>query len=300
MHDQASVQPAGHGERAQSTQICAPNSATPGSRDPRHIGGSVRGYLGIFSCCWPPSAVPVMAQWTVSRAVYLYIAALEVNVRICRIVRDVSAEALVRAFTSRFRGDAAPSASAAHRACSSRMGPCILLMLPQPGQDLEQRAVSLQPAGDGLRAGPEVMPVSRVTLSDGHGRENARRPVPGRPGEPGACPPGHADGVDRGCLHRATCGGLVPPVGLNTKPSAISLQELRHPPYHLRDLLADVDAGQHGRDALAQIDRRRRLGDHVVAGHVDPAGLIHLHVGVGGQPPADMPVGGRGRPRSGW
>jgi hypothetical protein len=78
---------------------------------------------------------------------------------------------------------------------------------------------------------------------------------------------------------------------VNTKPSAISLQELRHPPYHLRDLLADVDAGQHGRDALAQIDRRRRLGDHVVAGHVDPAGLIHLHVGVGGQPPADMPVG---------
>ena len=45
---------------------------------------SVRGYLGIFSCCWPPSAVPVMAQWTVSRAVYLYIAALEVNVLNCR------------------------------------------------------------------------------------------------------------------------------------------------------------------------------------------------------------------------
>ena len=47
-------------------------------------GGSVRGYLGIFLCCWPPSAVPVMAQWTVSRAVYLYIAALEVNVLNCR------------------------------------------------------------------------------------------------------------------------------------------------------------------------------------------------------------------------
>src|SRR5271165_4656751 len=46
MHDQASVQPAGHGERAQSTQICAPNSATPGSRDPRHIG-SARGYQGV-------------------------------------------------------------------------------------------------------------------------------------------------------------------------------------------------------------------------------------------------------------
>lgn len=78
---------------------------------------------------------------------------------------------------------------------------------------------------------------------------------------------------------------------VNAKPSAISLQELRHPPHHLRDLLADVDAGQHGRHALAQIDRRRRLGDHVVAGHVNPAGLIHPHVGVGGQPPADVPVG---------
>jgi len=42
--------------------------------------------------------------------------------------------------------------------------------------------VSLQPADDGLRVGPEVMPVSSVTLSDGHGRENARRPVPGRLG----------------------------------------------------------------------------------------------------------------------
>jgi hypothetical protein len=37
--------------------------------------------------------------------------------------------------------------------------------------------VSLQPADDGLRVGPEVMPVSSVTLSDGHGRESARRPV---------------------------------------------------------------------------------------------------------------------------
>ena len=92
------------------------------------------------------------------------------------------------------------------RACSSRIGPYILLMLPQPDQDLEQRAVSLQPADDGLRVGPEVMPVSSVTLSDGHGRENARRPVLGRRGELGACPPWHADSVDPGCLHRATCG----------------------------------------------------------------------------------------------
>ena len=44
--------------------------------------------------------------------------------------------------------------------------------------------MSLQPADDGLRIGPEVMPVSSVTLSDGHGRENAqvaliRLPPPG-------------------------------------------------------------------------------------------------------------------------
>lgn len=37
--DRPSVQPAGHGGRAQSTQICARGSATPGSRDPRRIGG---------------------------------------------------------------------------------------------------------------------------------------------------------------------------------------------------------------------------------------------------------------------
>jgi len=51
-----------------------------------------------------------MAQWTVSQAVYLYIAALEVNVLNCRV----------------------------SRACSCRIGPYILLMLPQPDQDLEQ------------------------------------------------------------------------------------------------------------------------------------------------------------------
>jgi len=55
-------------------------------------------------------------------------------------------------------------------------------MLPQPDQDFEQRAVSLQPADDGLKIGREVMPVSSATLSDGYGRENARRPVLGRHG----------------------------------------------------------------------------------------------------------------------
>jgi hypothetical protein len=62
------------------------------------------------------------------------------------------------------------------RACSSRMGPCILLMLPQLDQDGEQRPVSLQPADDGLKIGPEVMPVSSVTLSDG-ARSGERAPT---------------------------------------------------------------------------------------------------------------------------
>jgi hypothetical protein len=66
--------------------------------------------------------------------------------------------------------------------------------------------MNLQPAGDGLRIGPEVMPVSSVTLRDGHGRESARRPVLGRLGELGDSPPRYADSVDPGCLHRVTCG----------------------------------------------------------------------------------------------
>ena len=79
-------------------------------------------------------------------------------------------------------------------------------MLPQPDQDFEQRAVSLQPADDGLKIGREVMPVSSATLSDGYGRENARWPVLGGLGELGACPPGQAGSVGLGCLHRAMCG----------------------------------------------------------------------------------------------
>jgi hypothetical protein len=50
------------------------------------------------------------------------------------------------------------------------MGPCILLMLPRLNQDLEQRPVSLQATDDGWKIGPEVMPVSSVTLSGRHGR----------------------------------------------------------------------------------------------------------------------------------
>jgi hypothetical protein len=49
-------------------------------------------------------------------------------------------------------------------------------MLPQPGQDLEQRPVSLQATDDGWKIGPEVMPVRSVTLSDGHGRRTRAGP----------------------------------------------------------------------------------------------------------------------------
>jgi hypothetical protein len=69
-------------------------------------------------------------------------------------------------------------------------------MLPQLDQDLEQRPVSLQPADDELKIGPEVMPVNIATPSGGTGRENARRPVLRGLGELGACPPGHASSVD--------------------------------------------------------------------------------------------------------
>ena len=62
------------------------------------------------------------------------------------------------------------SAHAAHRAWSTRLGPRILLMLPQLDQDLEQQPVSLQPADDELKIGREVMPVNIATPSDGTGR----------------------------------------------------------------------------------------------------------------------------------
>ena len=41
-------------------------------------------------------------------------------------------------------------------------------MLLQPDQGREQRPMRLQPADDGLKIGPEVMPVSSVTLGDRH------------------------------------------------------------------------------------------------------------------------------------
>ena len=136
-----------------------------------------RAVINRASRCWPPSNV----QHASGPTVCLCIGTLGVDIRICRV----------------------------SRACSSRIGPCILLMLPQPGQDLEQRAVSPQPADDGLRIGPAVMPTSSVTLSDRHGRMNPRRRVLGRLGELGACAPRHADSVDPGCLHQAMCGLVV-------------------------------------------------------------------------------------------
>jgi hypothetical protein len=43
----------------------------------------------------------------------------------------------------------------------------------------------------------------------------------------------------------------------STRQGGHRLQELRHPPHHLQDLISDVDRGQHGRHPLAQIDQRR-------------------------------------------
>ncbi len=81
------------------------------------------------------------------------------------------------------------------------------LDVPQLDQDLGQRLVSLRPAGDGLKIGSAVMSAGSVTLSGGRGRETVRRPVLLGLGEFGACPPGHADGVDLGCLRRAASSG---------------------------------------------------------------------------------------------
>jgi len=55
-------------------------------------------------------------------------------------------------------------------------------MSPQLDQELEQQPVSLLPGDGGPKISPGVMPAHSVTLSDGHGRENARRPVPSGPG----------------------------------------------------------------------------------------------------------------------
>ena len=46
---------------------------------------------------------------------------------------------------------------------------------------------------------------------------------------------------------------------LASRPRTQGRRRRRHPPHHLQDLLADVDAGQHLRDPLAQIHQRRRV-----------------------------------------
>ncbi len=61
-----------------------------------------------------------------------------------------------------------------------------------------------------MKTGPAVMPAGSVTLSGGRGREAVRRPVLRGLGESGACLPGHAGGVDLGCLRRAACGLALP------------------------------------------------------------------------------------------
>ena len=52
-----------------------------GNQIAEHIGGSGRGYLAVGG----PLSSPGMAYWMVACSVYLYIAILGANVRICRV-----------------------------------------------------------------------------------------------------------------------------------------------------------------------------------------------------------------------
>ena len=74
------------------------------------------------------------------------------------------------------------------------------------------------------------------------------------------------------------------------------LRELRRPGHDLEDHLGQVDARQHRRGTAAQVNQRRRLLDGLDPGQVDLPGVVDADLGVGGQPPADFPVGGVQRP----
>ena len=69
--------------RTQITRFGAASNGHPGNQIPVQIGGSARGYQAIFV----PSAALGSLGWDGQSAVYLYIAALEVNVLNCRIPR---------------------------------------------------------------------------------------------------------------------------------------------------------------------------------------------------------------------
>jgi len=89
-----------------------------------------------------------MAQWTVGRAVYLNIVALEVNVLNCRISR----------------------ASSGHDVAVPQRGTASTMNLGQ--RPAEASSGSVTP--DRRTVGLEVSSIDGVTLSDGEGRENAR------------------------------------------------------------------------------------------------------------------------------
>jgi hypothetical protein len=59
-----------------------------GNQIAEHIGGSGRGYLAVGG----PLSSPGMAYWMVACSVYLYIAILGANVRICRISRNAPSQ----------------------------------------------------------------------------------------------------------------------------------------------------------------------------------------------------------------
>ena len=68
---------------AQNPHFGAASTAVLTSRDGRHNGGTARGYQAILVPLATPSS-PGYAQLDGQPAVYLYIAAVEMNVLICR------------------------------------------------------------------------------------------------------------------------------------------------------------------------------------------------------------------------
>jgi hypothetical protein len=69
-------------------------------------------------------------------------------------------------------------------------------------------------------------------------------------------------------------------------------RELRRPGHDFQDHLGQLDAGQHGGGAGTQVHQRRGLLDGLHPGQVDLPGVIDADLGIDGQPPADLPVGG--------
>jgi hypothetical protein len=78
----------GLSHRTQNTPICGLEVEYRGAPSATQNGGSARGYLAVGG----PVSSSGIAYWMIACSVYLYIANLGANVRICRIVR-VSSQA---------------------------------------------------------------------------------------------------------------------------------------------------------------------------------------------------------------